>query len=78
MIGHGQEELIIIGGMGTDRSVGDGEPFVSLNEENLQKSLYRLKCLSGICNWTTMKQELDVPRSIPVAIPLKDSMVSCN
>ena len=64
MTGHGQEELIAIGGM--DRY------------KNLQKYLYKLTCSSGTCKWTTMNQKLSVARSVFVAIPLKDSKVSCS
>ena len=62
--GHGHEELISIGGMDIHK--------------NLQKYLYKLKCSSGICKWTTLKQKLKVGRSVFVAIPLKDSDFSCK
>ena len=64
MIGYGQEELITIGGM--DR------------HKNFQKHFYRLTCSSGICKWSTMNQKLKDARSVFVAIPLKNSMASCN
>ena len=44
----------------------------------IQKSIYRLQCSSGDCKWTTMKQELEIHRSYPVAIPVMDFYTNCN
>ena len=34
--------------------------------------IYRLSCSSGVCNWSTIKQELKVGRRWTVAIPVPD------
>ena len=78
MIGHGQEYLIVVGGMGAERSIEDGEPYIGVDEQNLQTAMYKLTCSSGILKWTIMNQEMNLARAAHVAIPLKDSMVSCN
>ena len=44
----------------------------------VKKSIHRLQCSSSDCNWTTMKQELEIRRSYPVAIPVLDSFTTCN
>ena len=42
------------------------------------KSIYRLSCALWSCNWTEMKQKLSLGRVYFVAIPLPDSIVTCN
>ena len=43
--------------------------------ETVQNSIHRLRCSSGICRWTTMKQELQVSRSYPIAILLTEMLL---
>ena len=44
----------------------------------VKKSIHRLQCSSSDCKWTTMRQELEIRRSYPVAIPVLDSFTTCN
>ena len=46
--------------------------------ETVQNSIHRLRCSSGICRWTTMKQELQVSRSYPIAILITDNIIDCH
>ena len=48
-------------------------PYASMNHQ-----IYKLTCTNRICNWTTMPNELKIPRKFFVAIPIPDSMVSCG
>jgi hypothetical protein len=36
-------------------------------------AIYRLTCSSGICCWSTLNQELKVPREYTVVIPVPDN-----
>ena len=38
-----------------------------------QSAIYQLTCSSGLCSWTTLKQQLKVPRYNTVAIPVPES-----
>ena len=40
---------------------------------HLPTAIYRLTCSSGICSWSTINQELKVPRSRTVVIPVPDN-----
>ena len=46
--------------------------------ETYSKSIYRLSCALWSCKWTEMKQKLSYERTRFVAIPLPDSIVTCN
>ena len=58
----------------------DGDLYVigGFDGNIVQKSIQRLQCSSGDCKWTTLKQELEIRRSYPVAIPVIDSYTNCN
>ena len=57
------EHLYIIGG-------DDGNDY--LNE------IQKLTCVSSVCSWTTLTQQLKVGRSNTVAIPVIDSFCTPN
>ena len=46
--------------------------------DGMNHQIYKLTCTNRICNWTTMPNELKIPRKFFVAIPIPDSMVSCG
>ena len=41
-------------------------------------SIYQIRCVYGICGWTTLKSELKVPRTSFVAMLVPDDLTSCN
>ena len=58
-----------------------GEVICSACEDNVfgsdpQSAIYQLSCSSGLCNWTTLNQHLNVARAYPVAIPVQDNFCS--
>ena len=55
------ENLYIIGGYSP--SIGGPE-----NE------ILQLSCVSGLCSWTTLTQQLKVAREMLVAIPVEDTL----
>ena len=57
------ENLYVIGG-------DDGSDW--LNE------IQKLTCVSGVCSWTTLTQQLKVGRDNTVAIPVIDSFCTPN
>ena len=54
------ENLYIIGGQTNDGS-------------GVQNEIHQLSCFSGLCSWTTLIQQLKVPRGSLVAIPIDDT-----
>ena len=64
MVGNGQDNCFILGGY--DGFLDD------------QKTIYKFFCKSGTCKFVTMKQEMKAARSGFVAIPILDSIVSCQ
>ena len=73
MIENGQEELYVLGGWSSD---DDDSGYIS--KAGYQRAIYRLKCKSGICSWTTMDKQLDLARKSFLAIPIPDSLVNCG
>ena len=51
------DNLYIIGGFSNDGS-------------GLQNEIHQLSCISGLCSWTTLTQQLKVARQQLVAIPV--------
>ena len=47
------------------------------NGNHVQSRLYFLKCTTGNCVITTLVQELSVPRSAFMAIPISDTISGC-
>ena len=43
-----------------------------------ESSIYQLSCSSGICNWTTLNQQLKVERKDTVAIPVQDNFCTAE
>ena len=66
LYGHSMVPLgfgqIIIGGMGNG---------------NIQSKIYFLTCTAGNCVISTLVQELSVPRSAFMAIPISDTISGC-
>ena len=53
------DNLYIIGGYSDDGS-------------SVQREIHQLSCVSGLCSWTTLTQQLKVARKFLVAIPVDD------
>ena len=64
MIEHG-DNLYIIGG--TSKDDENCTPWCD------QKEIHQLSCISGLCSWTTLTQQLKDARYGAVAIPVDDS-----
>ena len=47
------------------------------NGNNVQSKLYFLTCTTGNCVISTLVQELSVPRSAFMAIPISDTISGC-
>ena len=52
---------------------GDAFVFGGYDYPNYNSAIYQLTCSSGICNWSTLNQELKVARYLTVAIPVPDT-----
>ena len=50
----------------------------SLAESGFQTKIQRLTCVSGVCSWTILSQQLKLGRSGAVAIPVMDSFCTPN
>ena len=40
----------------------------------VEKAIYKLRCSSDICEWSTINQELKTARAYQVAIPVPDDL----
>ena len=38
----------------------------------LSESLFRLSCFNNTCSWEKLKEEMDIPRTIFVAVAIPD------
>ena len=63
------ENLYVIGGFSPD---GTSSPYP------VSKEIQKLMCVSGVCSWTTLTQQLKVGRGYTVAIPVMDSFCTPN
>ena len=52
---------------------GDAFLFGGRPSSGYNSAIYQLTCSSGICSWSTLNQELKVPREYTVAIPVPDN-----
>ena len=43
-----------------------------LSDGGWQSAIYKMSCLSGVCSWTTINEELKVARDNLVAISVPD------
>ena len=58
---------------------GDVFLFGGTDSGNVDNSaIYQLSCSSGICNWATLNQGINVARQGTVAILVPDSICLCN
>ena len=64
LIGHSmleiQGDLFVFGGS------------VRLEVRNEQSEIHKMSCSSAVCSWTTVNQELNVPRYLLVAMSVPD------
>ena len=60
------ENLYTIGGFSHDE-------IAKFTEFPESREIQMLTCVSGVCNWTTLTQQLKVGRGYTVAIPVSDS-----
>ena len=56
--------------------LGDVYAIGGKGSSGYQSDIYQLSCSSGLCNWTTLNQHLNVARAYPVAIPVQDNFCS--
>ena len=47
-------------------------------DSGFQTEIQRLTCVSGVCSWTILSQQLKLGRSGAVAIPVMDSFCTPN
>ena len=57
------DNLYVIGGYSTDGS-------------NHQNEIHQLSCISGLCSWITLTQQLKIARYSLIAIPVDNSFCS--
>ena len=55
-----QGDLFVFGGVGSDENY------------NYESAVHKMSCLSEVCSWTTINQELQVARINLVAISVPD------
>ena len=56
-------DIYVIGGYGDVNSLASG---------SMQSLIYKLSCLSGLCSWLILNQQLKVARSYLEIIPVQD------
>ena len=65
-------DLLVLGGV-----LGGG----SINPDgirNYSEALFKLSCTNNECEWEKLPQNLTIPRSEFVAIPVPDDFITCN